>query len=117
MHMHHDPGSRDHEDDGLAFEAMDAPNQSLADALRVSFRILKVVLIIVIVLYFGSGMQQLEQNERALVLRLEATVRALQERTTIILDSPTAPFNLFDFIPDARADANDGSGAPLAHVP
>ncbi len=70
MHMHHDPGSRDHEDDGLAFEAMDAPNQSLADALRVSFRILKVVLIIVIVLYFGSGIQKLEQNEKALVLRL-----------------------------------------------
>ncbi len=70
MHMHHDPGSRDHTDDGLAFEAMDAPNQSLADALRVSFRILKVVLIIVIVLYFGSGIQKLEQNEKALVLRL-----------------------------------------------
>ena len=70
MHMHDDPGSRDHEDDGLAFEAMDAPSQSLADALRVSFRILKVVLIIVIVLYFGSGIQKLEQNEKALVLRL-----------------------------------------------
>ncbi len=49
--------------------------------------------------------------------RLEATVRALHERTTIILDSPTAPLNLFDFIPDARADANDGSAAPLARVP
>ena len=70
MHMHHDPGSRDHQDDRLAFEAMDAPNQSLADALRVSFRILKVVLIIVIVLYLGSGIQKLEQNEKALVLRL-----------------------------------------------
>jgi membrane protease subunit HflK len=68
--MHHNPGSRDHEDDGLAFEAMDAPNQSLADALRVSFRILKVVLIVVIVLYFISGVQKLEQNEKALVLRL-----------------------------------------------
>ena len=70
MQMHHDPGSRDHQDGGLAFEAMDAPNQSLADALRVSFRILKVVLIIVIVLYLGSGIQKLEQNEKALVLRL-----------------------------------------------
>lgn len=70
MHIHDDPGSRDHEDDGLAFEAMDAPNQSLADALRVSFRILKVVLIIVIVLYLRSGVQKLEQNEKALVLRL-----------------------------------------------
>ncbi len=70
MHMHPDPGSRDHADDGLAFEAMDAPSQSLADALRVSFQILKVVLVIVIVLYLGSGMQCLEQNEKALVLRL-----------------------------------------------
>ncbi|MCH8881760.1 MAG: hypothetical protein IID34_17980 [Planctomycetes bacterium] len=70
MQMHHDPGSRDHQDGGLAFEAMDAPNQSLADALRASFQILKVVLIIVIVLYLASGVQCLEQNEKALVLRL-----------------------------------------------
>ncbi len=70
MHMHHNPGSRDHEDDSLPFEAMDAPNQSLADALRASFQILKVVLIIVIVLYLASGVQCLEQNEKALVLRL-----------------------------------------------
>ena len=49
--------------------------------------------------------------------RLEATVRALQERTTIIMDSATAPFNLFDFDPDARAAGNDGSEVPLARVP
>ena len=49
--------------------------------------------------------------------RLEATVRALQERTTIIMDSAFAPFNLFDIDPDARAAGNDGSEVPLVRVP
>ena len=49
--------------------------------------------------------------------RLEATVRALQERTTIILDSGVAPFGLFDFDEKSRADAGDGNEASLARVP
>jgi membrane protease subunit HflC len=49
--------------------------------------------------------------------RLEATVRALQERTTIILDSGTAPFNLFNFDLEERADANDGDELPIALAP
>ncbi len=40
--------------------------------------------------------------------RLEATVRALQERTTLILDRSMAPFNLFEFIPQLRANAGKG---------
>lgn len=69
MHVH-DSDIQTGADSGLPSEPMDATSESLAEALRVSFRILKFVLIIVLVLYLGSGIQKLEQNEKALVLRL-----------------------------------------------
>ncbi len=69
MHAH-DSDVQTGPDSGPPSEPMDATSESLAEALRVSFRILKFVLIIVVVLYLGSGIQKLEQNEKALVLRL-----------------------------------------------
>lgn len=59
-----------HDSDPAHPDPMDPAGESLADALRVSFKILKVVLFIVVVLYLFSGVQKLEQNEKALVLRL-----------------------------------------------
>lgn len=50
-------------------EGPDSAHQSLADALRASFRILKVVLVVVIVLYAFSGFQILEQNQQAVIFR------------------------------------------------
>lgn len=72
MHLHnhdhsHGPGDGDQD---FSSEPLDTSSQSLADALQVSFRILKFVLAIVVVLYFCSGVRRLEQNERALVFRL-----------------------------------------------
>lgn len=61
-HHHH------HEDD--AHDApLDAANQSLANALRASFRILKLVMFVLVVLYCFSGFQCIDENEEAVVLR------------------------------------------------
>jgi len=49
---------------------MDAANQSLADALRTSFRILKLLMVVLVALFLLSGVFTVEQNEEAVVLRL-----------------------------------------------
>lgn len=52
VHDHHPPEPGQ---DPTSFESTDASGQSLADALRASFRILKFVMIIVVILYLSSG--------------------------------------------------------------
>jgi len=49
---------------------LDAANQSLADALRASFRILKGIMLVLVVLYVFSNVRRVESHEQALVLRL-----------------------------------------------
>ncbi len=53
--------------------------------------------------------------------QLEATVRSLRERSTLILDRPLAPFNLFEFMPESsggaersasKVSSGEGSGPP-----
>ncbi len=50
------------------FDDLDSGSKSLSDALRVSFSILKIIMLVLVVLYFASGIYTVEQNERALVL-------------------------------------------------
>jgi len=49
---------------------MDAANQSLADALRSSFGILKAIMLVVVVLYLFSNVRRVDSHEQALTLRL-----------------------------------------------
>lgn len=49
---------------------LDAANQSLADALLASFRILKGIMCILIILYLFSNVRRIESHEQALVLRM-----------------------------------------------
>ncbi len=51
-------------------DPFDPAQQSLADALKTSFRILKFAILVMVVLFFASGMFMVEQNEQAIVLRL-----------------------------------------------
>ena len=51
-------------------DPFDPAQQSLADALKTSFRILKFAILVMIVLFFASGLFMVEQNEQAIVLRL-----------------------------------------------
>jgi len=47
----------------------DAGSQALADALRSSFAIVKLVMIVLVVIFLGSGIFAVQQNQRAIRLR------------------------------------------------
>lgn len=47
---------------------MDPANQSLAEALRITFRILQTAMVVLAVLYVGSGLQSIRANERGVRL-------------------------------------------------
>ena len=48
---------------------LDPGAQALADAMKVSFRILKLVMLAVLVIFFISGFYKVEENQQVLVLR------------------------------------------------
>ena len=53
-----------------AGEELDAASRSLSEALRISFIILKVIMIILIVAFLASGFETVDSGEQAIVLRL-----------------------------------------------
>lgn len=57
-------------------EELDPANQSLADALRKSFRILKLLMFVLLILYFLSGWFSVKPNEVGIVLRYGKVVGA-----------------------------------------
>jgi membrane protease subunit HflK len=63
QHQHH----HDHSTDPVA--EFDPANQSLADALRKSFRVLKFLMFVLVILYFLSGFFTVKSNEVGLKLR------------------------------------------------
>ena len=73
-HHHHPSAS-----DDLAEAPLDAANQSLADALRASFKILKLIMFILVVMYCFSGVQCIEEHEQAVVLRFGKLLPAVRE--------------------------------------
>lgn len=50
-------------------EDLDPANRMLSDALGVSFRILKLIMLVLVVLYFMSGWFSVGQSERGLIVR------------------------------------------------
>jgi membrane protease subunit HflK len=48
---------------------LDAGSASLADALRISFFVLKIIMVVLVVLFFSSGVFTVGPDERAMVLR------------------------------------------------
>jgi regulator of protease activity HflC (stomatin/prohibitin superfamily) len=53
----------------LMREAMDPANQSLRDALRLSYRVLQVVILVLIVLFIFSGFKTVEAQQSGVLLR------------------------------------------------
>lgn len=51
---------------GQRASMMDPANQSLAEALRITFRILQLAMVVLFVLYIGSGFQSIKASERGL---------------------------------------------------
>ena len=68
MHQHDDEFA--HRDPTVEERPLDAAGQSLADALRASFKILKGIMMVLVVLYLFSNVQCVQPHEQALVLRL-----------------------------------------------
>jgi membrane protease subunit HflK len=50
--------------------ATDAANKALGDALRISFLILKVIMVVIVILYLFTNVRCIESSEQALVTRL-----------------------------------------------
>lgn len=48
---------------------LDAASQSLADALRATFRILKAVMVLLVIAFLFSGLIRVDENEEAIILR------------------------------------------------
>src|SRR6185503_3460290 len=55
-------------------EAMDPANQSLAEALRLSFRVLQVVILVLIVLFMISGIQTVKEGQTGVMTRFGKVV-------------------------------------------
>ena len=68
MHRHDDDFA--HRDPTVEERPLDAAGQSLADALRATFKILKGIMMVLVVLYLFSNVQCVQPHEQALVLRL-----------------------------------------------
>ncbi len=68
--MHeHDHDHHPHRTLNVADVPFDAANQSLSDALRASFRVLKAIMIVLVVLFLFSGLKCIQSHEKAVVLR------------------------------------------------
>ncbi|MCA9251158.1 MAG: SPFH domain-containing protein [Phycisphaerae bacterium] len=83
-HHHHHPPAGD-----LPGEApLDAANQSLADAMRASFNILKFVMVILVVLYAFSGVRIVDQDSEAVVFRFGKLHRVRPSGASIAFPYP-----------------------------
>jgi membrane protease subunit HflK len=69
-HHHHHHHGTSGADEPLKFGSeFDAGSKSLADALRISFAVLKIIMVVLVVLFFSSGVFTVAPDERAMVLR------------------------------------------------
>ncbi|MBI4718758.1 MAG: hypothetical protein HY763_13200 [Planctomycetes bacterium] len=111
MHWHHDehdhshapdephaPGAPEHGE-----EPLDAANQSLADALRASFRILKGIMMILVVLYLFSNVRSVDSSEQALVVRLGSLRPGVHEAGL----TWALPFPIDEIVPLPTRKSND----------
>ncbi len=83
-HHHHHPPAGD-----LPGEApLDAANQSLADAMRASFNILKFVMVILVVLYAFSGVRIVDEDSEAVVFRFGKLHRVKESGASVAFPYP-----------------------------
>ncbi len=54
---------------------MDSANQSLADALKITYGLLKVAMVVLVVLFLVSGVQSIKEGERGISVRFGKQVR------------------------------------------
>ncbi len=87
----------------VAEQPLDAASQSLADALRSSFSVLKVIMIVLVILYLFSNVRSIDTYEEALALRVGRLYR--------VVDKPglvwAFPFPIDEIIPLPTKRSND----------
>src|SRR5271154_5711363 len=66
---HHDRGHEHDHDHDPAPETQDAGSQALSEALRSSFAVVKIVMLLMVVAFFGSGFFTVGPSEKAVILR------------------------------------------------
>jgi len=69
-------------------DELDAAGKSLSDALRISFAILKVIMIVLVVAFLASGFRTVGSGEKALVLRFGKLQRILDPGPHWIIPYP-----------------------------
>jgi len=72
-----------------ATEDLDAAGKSLSEALRISFIILKVIMVVLILAFLASGFKTVDTDENALVLRFGKICGVGEER---VLKPRTVPY-------------------------
>lgn len=79
-HDSHDAGGISSMDHGVPAAEVDPAGESLADALRVSFNLLKLAMVVLVVLFVFSGLFEVEQNQVGMRVRFGklVTTEALQ---------------------------------------
>jgi membrane protease subunit HflK len=65
-HNHHHEAEQEPQ---VFIAEMDAGSKSLAEALRISFAVLKIIMVVLIVLFFSSGVFTVAPDQRAMVLK------------------------------------------------
>ncbi len=113
MHMGHDHHhGHTHDDDpsraapsahDTPEEPLDVASQSLADALRASFGILKIIMAILFVLYLVSNVRRIESHEQALTLRLGELQPGVKEAGLVW----AFPFPIDEIIPLPTRRSNE----------
>lgn len=126
-HEHHEGCEHEHGHRALISqeEPMDAANQSLSDALRASFGILKIIMIVLIVLYLFSNVRRIESHEQALVLRMGQLQPTVYEAGLVwafpfpideIVPLPSKKSNEFTVDSHTFARTADEIGKPLSMI-
>jgi len=80
---HHHPEQEEHP---LNQEDLGAAGNSLADAFRISFAILKVIMVVVVIAFFASGFQTIGPEEQGLILRF-GKIQVVDSDGGVTLDS------------------------------
>lgn len=84
-------------------EPLDAANQSLSDALRASFRILKGIMMVLVLLYLFSNVRKIESHEQALLLRLGRLTETVYDAGVVW----AFPFPIDEIVPLPTRQSND----------
>lgn len=63
-------------------EKLDAASKSLSDALRISFAVLKVIMVVLVIIFLASGFKTVGSDEKALVLRF-GKIRGIGEERVL----------------------------------